>query len=71
MRRLVLPLILLIAAMTLTLNSCILFNPAPIWKDLPLQIVPLGQTLNIDVSQYVSDKTTNTSHSRSSPALEK
>lgn len=56
MRRLVLPLILLIAAMTLTLNSCILFNPAPIWKDLPLQIVPLGQTLNIDVSQYVSDK---------------
>ncbi len=56
MQRLVLPLLLLIAVITLTLNSCILFNPAPVWEDLPLQIIPLGQTLNIDVSQYVSDK---------------
>ncbi|MEN6514913.1 MAG: hypothetical protein ABFC87_00675 [Fervidobacterium sp.] len=49
-------LLLLNIVMIFTLDSCILFNSAPVWKDLPLQIVPLGQTLNIDISQYVSDR---------------
>ncbi|MGB4263113.1 MAG: hypothetical protein WBJ29_06210, partial [Fervidobacterium sp.] len=49
-------LVTLSALMILTLNSCILFNTAPVWKDLPLQIIPLGQTLNIDLSQYVERK---------------